>query len=53
MLDQVAGQFSSASLDNRRKAPQLIVEYMVEANGGPAYYGGRDMKQAHAGPPVH
>src|SRR5689334_6897144 len=41
--------WKGASLDNRRKARQLIVDYMVEAAGGPAYYVGRDMKRAHQG----
>jgi hemoglobin len=41
--------WKGASADNRRKARQLIVDYMVEAAGGPAYYMGRDMKKAHAG----
>jgi hemoglobin len=41
--------WKGASVDNRRKARQLIVDYMVEASGGPAFYGGRDMRQAHDG----
>jgi hemoglobin len=41
--------WKGASLDNRRKARQLIVDYMVEAAGGPAFYNGHDMRQAHAG----
>jgi hemoglobin len=41
--------WKGASTDNRRKARQLIVDYMVEAAGGPAFYVGRDMKKAHAG----
>jgi hemoglobin len=41
--------WKGASLDNRRKARQLVVDFMVEAAGGPAYYVGRDMKQAHEG----
>jgi hemoglobin len=41
--------WKGASADNRRKARQLIVDYMVEAAGGPAFYVGRDMKKAHAG----
>jgi hemoglobin len=41
--------WKGASADNRRKARQLIVDYMVEAAGGPAFYVGRDMKTAHAG----
>jgi hemoglobin len=41
--------WKGASLDNRRKARQLIVDYMVEAAGGPAFYSGRDMRRAHEG----
>ena len=41
--------WKGASADNRRKARQLIVDFMTEAAGGPAYYVGRDMKKAHEG----
>jgi hemoglobin len=41
--------WKGASLDNRRKARQLVVDFMVEAAGGPAYYVGADMKKAHQG----
>ena len=41
--------WKGASLDNRRKARQLVVDFMVEAAGGPAYYVGRDMKTSHEG----
>ena len=41
--------WKGASADNRRKARQLIVDYMTEAAGGPAFYVGRDMKKAHEG----
>jgi hemoglobin len=34
---------------NKRKARQQLVDFMVEAAGGPAYYVGADMKAAHAG----
>ena len=37
------------STDNKRKARQRVVDYMVEAAGGPAFYVGEDMKTAHAG----
>jgi hemoglobin len=33
----------------RRKGRQLVVDFMVEAAGGPAYYAGHDMRTAHAG----
>jgi hemoglobin len=46
---QLGGYWRGASFDNRRRARQLIVDYLVEAAGGPAYYTGRDMKTAHAG----
>jgi len=41
--------WKGASLENRRKARQLIVDYMVEAAGGPAFYGGRDMRRPEFG----
>jgi hemoglobin len=41
--------WKGASDDNRRHARQLIVDFMVEAAGGPAYYTGRTMKISHDG----
>ena len=41
--------WKGASADNRRKARQLIVDFMTEAAGGPALYVGRDMRKAHQG----
>jgi hemoglobin len=41
--------WKGASADNQRKARQLIVDFMVEAAGGPAFYLGRDMRKAHQG----
>jgi hemoglobin len=32
-----------------RKDRQLIVDFLVSAAGGPAFYSGRDMKTAHTG----
>ena len=46
---QLSGFWKGASTDNKRRARQLIVDFMTEAAGGPAYYVGRDMKTAHAG----
>jgi hemoglobin len=46
---RLGGYWKGASSDNRRRARQLIVDFMVEAAGGPAYYTGRDMKTSHAG----
>jgi len=46
---QLGGFWKGASADNRRRARQLIVDFMVEAAGGPAHYVGRDMKRSHAG----
>jgi hemoglobin len=37
------------SQDSLRNDRQLIVDYLVEAWGGPAYYRGRDMKTSHTG----
>ena len=46
---QLGGYWKGASHDNRRRARQLIVDFLVEAAGGPAFSTGRDMKTAHAG----
>src|SRR5690242_13328977 len=35
--------------DGKQRDIQLIVTYMVAAAGGPAHYGGRDMKLTHTG----
>ena len=37
------------SQDSLRNDRQLIVDFMVEAAGGPAHYRGRDMKTSHTG----
>jgi len=46
---QLRDYWKGASYDNHRKARQLIVDYMVEASGGPAFYIGRDMATSHQG----
>jgi hemoglobin len=46
---QLRDYWKGASTNNQRKARQLIVEFMTEAAGGPAYYTGRDMTTSHAG----
>ncbi len=46
---QLKDYWKGASYDNRRKARQWIVDFMVEAAGGPTFYLGRDMKTSHAG----
>lgn len=46
---QLGGYWKGASADNRRKARQLIVDFMAEAAGGPAWYTGRDMLTSHKG----
>ena len=46
---QLGGYWKGASLDNQRKARQLLVDFLVEAAGGPAFYIGRDMKTSHLG----
>ena len=46
---QLRDYWKGASNDNRRKARQLIVDYMVHASGGPAFYTGRDMATSHQG----
>jgi hemoglobin len=37
------------SEDSLRNDRQLIVDYLVAASGGPAFYRGRDMQTSHAG----
>jgi len=37
------------SKDVLRRGRQLVVDFMVSAAGGPAYYTGRDMKASHEG----
>jgi len=46
---QLKDYWKGASHDNRRKARQLIVDFMAEAAGGPTFYVGRDMKTSHVG----
>ena len=46
---QLRDYWKGASTNNQRKARQLIVDFMAEAAGGPAYYTGRDMKTSHEG----
>jgi hemoglobin len=46
---QLRDYWKGASVEMRRKARQAIVDFMVEAAGGPAYYFGADMKKAHEG----
>jgi hemoglobin len=46
---QLRDYWKGASTNNQRKARQLIVDFMTEAAGGPAYYTGRDMQTSHAG----
>jgi hemoglobin len=41
--------WKGASDDNQRRARQLIVDFMTEAAGGPAWYTGRDMERSHQG----
>ena len=46
---QLRDYWKGASTNNQRTARQLIVDFMTEAAGGPAYYTGRDMQTSHAG----
>jgi hemoglobin len=46
---QLGDYWKGASADNRRRARQLIVDFMAEASGGPAFYTGRDMLRSHQG----
>jgi hemoglobin len=38
---QLAGYFKGMSLDTKRRARQLIVDFVAERAGGPAIYTGR------------
>ena len=46
---QLGGYWKGTSSDSHRRDRQLIVDFMVEAAGGPAFYTGRDMKTSHIG----
>ena len=46
---RIKDYWKGTSLEVRRRGRQLVVDFMVEAAGGPAYYVGRDMKKAHEG----
>ena len=46
---RLGGYWKGASHDNRRRARQLIVDFVAEAAGGPAYYTGRSMRTSHDG----
>ena len=46
---RIKDYWKGSSLEVRRRGRQLVVDFMVEAAGGPAYYVGRDMKKAHEG----
>lgn len=41
--------FRGASTDSQKKIRQHVVDMLCEASGGPCYYTGRSMKEAHAG----
>ena len=48
--DPVVGVYwKGKSQDSLRRDRQLIVDFLVQAAGGPAYYCGRDMKTTHTG----
>jgi len=46
---QLSGYFKGMSLDTKRKARQLIVDFIAERAGGPVIYTGRTMKTLHEG----
>jgi hemoglobin len=46
---KLAVYFKGMSNDTKRKARQLIVDFIVASTGGPALYTGRDMKTLHEG----
>jgi hemoglobin len=46
--DPVLGMYwKGKSEDSLRRDRQLIVDYLVQASGGPGFYFGRDMKTSH------
>lgn len=46
---QLKPYWRGTSKDVLRRGRQLVVDFMVSAAGGPAYYTGRDMTSSHAG----
>ncbi len=46
---QLGGYWKGQGTSTKRKERQLIVDFLVEAFGGPAYYNGREMKPLHEG----
>jgi hemoglobin len=46
---QLSGYFKGMSTDTKRKARQLIVDFIAERAGGPVNYTGRSMKVLHEG----
>ncbi len=46
---QLGGYWKGQGNSTKRKELQLIVDFLVEAFGGPAYYNGREMKPLHEG----
>jgi hemoglobin len=45
----LAVYWKGKSLGGQRREDQLLVEFLVSAFEGPAYYAGRDMKTSHEG----
>ncbi len=46
---QLGGYWKGQGNSTKRKERQLIVDFLVEAFGGPAYYNGPEMKPLHEG----
>jgi len=46
---QLGSYWKGQSQETKRKGRQLIVDYLSEAAGGPAFYTGGDMKTMHRG----
>ncbi len=46
---QLGGYWKGQGNSTKRKERQLIVDFLVEAFGGPAYSNGREMKPLHEG----
>lgn len=46
---QLAKFFAGHGIDSKKRLRQLVVEKVCEATGGPCFYTGRTMKEAHNG----
>ena len=50
VTDPLLGKFFAGhGIDSKKRLRQFVVEKVCEATGGPCFYTGRTMKEAHAG----